>query len=206
MHGSGLSEDLTAKRLLDVFVSGVALALLAPLGAVLAAAVLLESGKPIFYKQRRVGRGFREFDLYKFRSMRINSHGPSITIGGDRRITRVGAFLRSTKLDELPQLWNVFRGEMSLVGPRPEVPEYVEVFRDRYALILTVVPGITDLASIRFRNEEEILAASSDPLRAYVEEVLPAKLDLAENYLERRSMIFDLRILFRTLRVIVART
>lgn len=122
-------------------------------------------------------------------------------MSGDSRVTQVGRFLRATKLDELPQLWNVLTGEMSLVGPRPELPEYVEMFRTRYQHILGIRPGITDIASIRFRNEERLLAQCSEPLRTYVETVLPAKLALAEEYLQKRSLRLDLLILLKTLLV-----
>ena len=134
--------------------------------------------------------------------MRV-ADGPSVTIAGDNRITRVGKLLRRTKLDELPQFWNVLRGDMSLVGPRPEVPGYVELFRERYRTILTVRPGITDLASIKFRNEEQILSSSREPLREYAEHVLPVKLDLAEEYVRTRSVFTDISILFRTAVAIV---
>ena len=152
----------------------------------------------MFYSQIRVGRRFRPFRLYKFRSMYSSRRGPSITAATDSRITRAGRVLRATKLDELPQLWNVLLGDMSLVGPRPEVPEYVEAFRQRYREILEVRPGITDLASLRFQNEEQVLAAASDPLQEYRTVVLPAKLDLADEYLRRRSLSLDLSILWRT--------
>ncbi len=166
--------------------------------AVIALAEVLDSGTPVFYSQIRVGRRFRPFRLYKFRSMYSGRRGPSITAATDSRITRAGRVLRATKLDELPQLWNVLLGDMSLVGPRPEVPEYVEAFRQRYREILEVRPGITDLASLRFQNEEQVLAAASDPLQEYRTVVLPAKLDLADEYLRRRSLSLDLSILWRT--------
>jgi lipopolysaccharide/colanic/teichoic acid biosynthesis glycosyltransferase len=137
--------------------------------------------------------------------MRSELSGPSITIAGDPRITRLGRLLRSAKLDELPQFWNVLRGDMSLVGPRPEVPEYVERFRSRYERVLAIRPGITDLASVRFRNEEELLAASSEPLREYVERVLPIKLDLAEEYLRGSSFFMDLWILAQTVFVMLCK-
>jgi lipopolysaccharide/colanic/teichoic acid biosynthesis glycosyltransferase len=129
--------------------------------------------------------------------------GPLITVQGDSRITRVGRILRKTKIDELPQPWNVLRGDMSLVGPRPEIPEYVEQFKARYERILAIRPGITDLASIRFRNEEELLAASREPLREYVERVLPLKLDLADEYIRTASFSSDLSILLRTAKVMI---
>jgi lipopolysaccharide/colanic/teichoic acid biosynthesis glycosyltransferase len=130
--------------------------------------------------------------------MRIQSRGPLVTVAGDRRIGRVGRFLRLTKIDELPQFWNVLRGDMSVVGPRPEVPVYVQLYKQRYLSILSVNPGVTDLASIHFRNEEMLLAQSQDPLREYRERVLPIKLDLADKYLQERSIISDMAIIART--------
>ena len=189
------------KRLFDVVVSACALIALFPTLVILWLAVLLDSGFPAFFSQPRIGKGFRPFRLYKFRTMRPSLNGPSITVAGDSRVTRLGAFLRATKLDELPQLWNVLRGDMSLVGPRPEVSQYVELFRDRYARLLEDRPGVTDLASIRFRDEEHILSAAEDPYRQYVDRVLPAKLDLAEEYRRRRSILLDVSILLETLRV-----
>lgn len=186
------------KRFTDIVLSAFALITLSPLLLLLALGVALDSGFPIFFSQVRVGRGFRRFHLWKFRTMRTRASGPSITVAGDQRITRVGKILRAAKLDELPQFWNVLRGDMSLVGPRPEVPEYVEQFRTRYERVLAIRPGITDLASIRFRNEEDILAASSEPLREYVERILPLKLDLADEYLRTASVSGDLAILFQT--------
>lgn len=186
------------KRVFDVVLSALALILLAPILLAIAIATLLDSGKPVFYMQDRVGLNFRVFRILKFRSMHQNIDGSLITVSGDRRVTRVGKLLRLTKLDELPQFWNVLRGDMSLVGPRPEVPHYVELFKDRYSSILTVRPGITDLASIEFRNEEEVLRESHEPLKAYVEQILPAKLDLADKYVRTHSVIGDVLILFRT--------
>lgn len=183
------------KRIFDVAVSAGMLILLSPLLVLVALAVALDSGFPIFYSQIRIGRFLKPFRIWKFRSMRTATTGPSITSGGDLRITRVGKFLRATKIDELPQLWNVLIGEMSLVGPRPEVPEYVELFRARYERILRLRPGITDLASLKFRNEEAILAASLDPAATYREQILPAKLDLAEHYAATRTFWMDVWIL-----------
>ena len=186
------------RRSFDIAVSGILVAMIAPLFAAIAVAVVLDSGLPVFYSQERVGRGFRRFRIWKFRSMLRDNSGPRITVRGDSRITRVGKFLRATKLDELPQFWNVFVGDMSLVGPRPEVFEYVEMYRERYLRILTVRPGITDLASVSFRDEESVLAAASDLTEYYARHVLPAKLDLAEEYLQKRSLLFDISILLRT--------
>ena len=189
---------MIVKRLCDVLVSSLALILLAPILLLIALAVLLDSGLPILFTQERVGLHFRTFRIRKFRTMVANNRGSLITVSGDCRVTRVGRFLRMTKLDELPQFWNVLVGEMSLVGPRPEIAQYVEPFRERYASILTVRPGITDLASIEFRDEEEVLRKCPDPLKAYVEQVLPAKLDLADKYVTDHSVLGDFVILFRT--------
>ncbi|HEY4363718.1 MAG TPA: sugar transferase [Bryobacteraceae bacterium] len=189
------------KRTIDIAVAATLLVLLAPLLVLIAIAVLLDSGWPVFFSQIRVGRHFREFRIYKFRSMRATPGGPAITASSDPRITRIGHVLRATKLDELPQLGNVLRGDMSLVGPRPEIPRYVEAFRHRYSHILDVRPGVTDLASIHFRNEEQVLAGASDALRAYEETVLPAKLDLADEYIHRHNLLLDFSILWRTFRV-----
>ncbi len=189
------------KRAIDIVGSGLALLVGLPILMAVAAAVAIDSGLPVLYRQRRVGRAFRQFHLLKFRSMVASEGGPRITVSGDSRVTRVGRFLRATKLDELPQFWNVLTGDMSLVGPRPEVPEYVEMFRIRYEHILSVRPGITDIASIRFRDEEKLLAQSAEPLREYVERVLPVKLDLADEYLQKRSLRLDLLILVKTLLV-----
>jgi lipopolysaccharide/colanic/teichoic acid biosynthesis glycosyltransferase len=191
------------KRAIDIVGSGLALLVGLPFLMAIAAAVAIDSGFPVLYRQRRVGRGFRQFHLLKFRSMVASEGGPRITVSGDSRVTRVGRFLRATKLDELPQFWNVLTGDMSLVGPRPEVPEYVEMFRTRYQHILSVRPGITDIASIRFRDEEKLLAQSPEPLREYVERVLPVKLDLADEYLQKRSLRLDLLILVKTLFVML---
>jgi len=188
---------------IDIAGSLSALVMGLPFLIVIAAAVAVDSGFPVLYRQRRVGQGFRQFQLLKFRSMVASSCGLRITVAGDSRVTRVGRFLRATKLDELPQFWNVLCGDMSLVGPRPEVPEFVDLFRERYRTVLTVRPGITDLASIHFRNEEQVLSRSADPLREYAERVLPAKLDLAEEYASTHTVFGDICILFRTAIAIV---
>lgn len=190
------------KRSLDAAVSCLALLLLSPVLAAVALAVWLDSGSPLLFRQERVGLGFRRFHILKFRTMRVAS-GPSVTVAGDDRITRVGRLLRLAKLDELPQFWNVLRGHMSLVGPRPEVPYYVELFQARYRKILTMRPGITDLASIRFRNEETILSRSAEPLKEYADRILPAKLDLAEEYVTTHTVFKDVSLLFRTAASIV---
>jgi lipopolysaccharide/colanic/teichoic acid biosynthesis glycosyltransferase len=185
------------KRGADVVLSLLVLLLLSPILAIVAMAVWLESGGPVLFRQKRVGLGFMPFEIVKFRTMRPVG-GPLITVAGDIRVTRVGKFLRETKLDEVPQFWSVLRGHMIIVGPRPEVPKYVELFIERYRKVLTVRPGITDLASIRFRHEEDILYGSTDPLKEYAERILPAKLDLAEEYVSTRTCLGDISIMFRT--------
>jgi lipopolysaccharide/colanic/teichoic acid biosynthesis glycosyltransferase len=186
------------KRAFDVAGSAAALALLLPVFVVIACTVWIESGRPVFFAQIRVGRGFRPFRMWKFRSMRPDPAGPSITVAGDGRVTRVGAVLRALKLDELPQFWNVLKGDMSLVGPRPEVPAYVGLYPERYAAVLAVRPGITDLASLAYRHEEKLLAAEPDPHRFYCEVLLPEKLRLADQYIQQQSFGLDVRILIRT--------
>ena len=194
------------KRLFDIVLAAAGLVLAAPLMLVLAAWIKLDSPGPVFFRQERVGRHGRAFLIHKFRTMRHDPAGlgPQITVGGDARITRAGAFLREAKLDELPQLLDVLRGAMSLVGPRPEVPRYIafypEALREK---ILSVRPGITDIASIEYRRESELLARADDPERAYVEQVLPEKLRYAEQYVDAASMWLDIRLLWRTLRVVL---
>ncbi len=189
------------KRGFDIVVSATGLILLSP--ALVLAAVLVRSTSrgPALFKQQRVGRNFVPFQIYKFRTMVQHAphQGPAITVGDDPRITRVGRWLRKTKLDEFPQLINVLKGDMSLVGPRPEVPRYVEMFRDEFAQILTVRPGITDLASLRFRHESELLAAAEDPEAEYCQRVLPEKLRIAQEYIDQASLYFDLKVILRTI-------
>jgi lipopolysaccharide/colanic/teichoic acid biosynthesis glycosyltransferase len=186
------------KRCIDVVLSLLLLVVLSPI--LLAAALLIkvDSRGSVLFRQVRIGKDFRPFSILKFRTMRSQLEGCAITARGDRRVTRVGRWLRASKIDELPQLVNVLRGDMSIVGPRPEIPEFVDLFRDRYQRILQVRPGITDPASIAFRNEEEILSSSSDPLRTYREEILPAKLELSEKYLRERTLRADIAALART--------
>ncbi len=186
------------KRTFDLLLSAMILVLMSPVMAIVALSILLESGGPVLFSQVRVGRRFREFHILKFRTMAVRNDGPTVTVAGDRRITRVGAILRKTKLDELPQFWNVIRGDMSIVGPRPEVPEYVGLYHARYEHILSRRPGITDFASIYYRDEETLLSQSDNPLMEYRTRVLPAKLDLADKYLRERNAWVDLRIIALT--------
>lgn len=192
------------KRLLDVVFSSVGLVVTSPLMIAAAVAVRATSDGPVLFKQARVGRSGRSFDILKFRSMAVRAESSTglrlVTVGGDSRVTRVGAILRATKIDELPQLWNVLRGDMSLVGPRPEVPEYVELWdpslRD---IILSVRPGITDPASIAFRRESEMLERQEDQAAHYREVILPAKTLMYADYVRSRSLSGDLRILAATI-------
>ena len=188
------------KRTFDIAVSSLALLVCSPLFIVIAALVKLDSRGPVFFVQQRVGKYFRLFRIYKFRSMVEDAprQGGPITFGKDGRITRVGWFLRKGKLDELPQLFNVLKGDMSLVGPRPEVPTYVQMFRHDYEEILQVHPGITDLASLKYRDEAALLAESMNPEREYVEHVLPDKIKLAKEYVRKSSFFFDLALILRT--------
>jgi lipopolysaccharide/colanic/teichoic acid biosynthesis glycosyltransferase len=188
------------KRWFDIVVAVLTTVLLAPLLAVIFLAVRAESGGPVVFWQTRVGRHGRPFTILKFRTMAVSSGAEApLTVGTDPRVTRVGAFLRRYKLDELPQLFNVLAGDMSLVGPRPEIPEFVKHYpREVRDIVLSVPPGITDLASIEFRHESEILARYPDPIHAYIEHILPRKLALCRHYVETRSLALDLRILVQT--------
>lgn len=189
------------KRIFDILVSATALLLLLPLLLVLAVAVALGSQGGAFFRQTRVGKDGRTFQLLKFRSMRPGSEAQGqITVGGrDPRITGIGQFLRKTKLDELPQLWNVLIGDMSIVGPRPEVPKYVALYTPEQRRVLSVRPGITGMASIAYINENEVLGRSADPERTYIEEVMPAKLELDLQYVNKPGVLTDLRIIGRTI-------
>lgn len=195
------------KRGFDLIAASLGLLVLAPLLLGLAALVRLGSPGPALFRQKRVGRGGRDFTLYKFRSMTVRSgtERGSFDAGDASRVTPIGRFLRATKLDELPQLWNVVTGEMSLVGPRPEVRKWVDAYPERWAFVHTVRPGITDPASIVYRHEERILAASPDPERTYRDEILPRKLDLYEDYVRTRTFLGDLRLIVRTLLAVVRR-
>jgi lipopolysaccharide/colanic/teichoic acid biosynthesis glycosyltransferase len=167
--------------------------------AAVAVAVKASSPGPVLFSQARVGRNGRSFMILKFRSMRMGSGGPLVTAGGDSRITRVGRLLRRSKVDELPQLWNVLVGDMSIVGPRPEVRRYVDLYPEDYRHILAVRPGITDYAALEYRNEEAVLAGYPDPDAAYIDVVLPAKIALYHRYLKEMSLRTDLTLILRTL-------
>ena len=197
-----------AKRFFDLLLSTLGLLALAPLLLLIALLIKLDSPGPVMFRQERVGRFGQPFRIHKFRTMRHEpaGQGLQITVGADRRITRVGGFLRASKLDELPQLLDVWLGDMSLVGPRPEVPRYVAHYpaelRDK---VLSVRPGITDIASIEYRDESAVLAKATDPEHAYIHEVMPHKLALAARYVERSSLWLDVWLIWRTVVAIVRR-
>jgi lipopolysaccharide/colanic/teichoic acid biosynthesis glycosyltransferase len=172
----------------------------APAIAVCALALVIEDGGPIFFRQRRIGKDGKPFDLIKLRSMRRDSHGASITAQGDSRITRIGEVLRKYKIDELPQLWNILRGEMRFIGPRPEVPQYVDLSDSRWQTVLSVEPGITDLAALAFRNEETLLHQQSDLERFYRDSLLPRKLDMSAYYIRTRSFATDAKLIALTIK------
>jgi lipopolysaccharide/colanic/teichoic acid biosynthesis glycosyltransferase len=190
-----------SKRAFDVVAAAFGLVLLAPLLVAIAVWIRVDSPGPVFYRQQRVGRGGMLFNIFKFRTMVVRApDARELTVGRDPRITRAGHFLRHYKLDELPQLLNVLQGTMSLVGPRPEVPRYVACYPPQVrAQVLSVAPGITDWASILYKEESTILGKASDPERAYIETILPTKLDYYLRYVRERSFWLDLRIIWRTM-------
>jgi len=196
---------MLAKRLFDLIIACLGLILLSPFLVLVAVLVALSSSGPVFFLQERVGLNGRTFMLFKFRSMRPASESKGqLTVGNrDPRVTTIGYYLRKYKLDEIPQLINVLKGEMSLVGPRPEVPKYVAMYNEKQRKVLSVRPGITDLASIAYRNENEILAESDNPEQTYIDEVMPDKLALNLEYVRRRSLVYDLQLILKTLRVVI---
>lgn len=189
------------KRLFDIVCSFFGLVFLSWLFVFVALWVGLSSRGGVFYCQRRVGRCNRDFTIYKFRSMRVNSDRQGLlTIGGrDGRITKAGVFIRKYKLDELPQLFNVLRGDMSFVGPRPEVRKYVELYTEEQKKVLTVRPGITSLSSIKYRNENEVLSRSDNPEQYYIDVIMQDKLAIELDYLEQRSLLTDIKVIFQTI-------
>ena len=189
------------KRLFDLIAANAGLLVLSPLFLLVALLIKLDSPGSIFFRQERMGKGFRPFFMYKFRTMvqDASRKGQPITLGKDPRITRLGWYLRKTKIDEFPQLINVLKGEMSLVGPRPELREFVELFRQDYEEILKMRPGITDLASLKYRDEAALLGQCENPESDYVERVLPDKIKLAKDYVRQSSLLFDITLILRTL-------
>ncbi len=194
------------KRLFDIVASGFGLIVLSPLFLILAVWIKLDSPGPVFYRQVRVGRDNRDFRIFKFRSMRVGADkGSLVTIGGhDPRVTRSGYIIRKLKLDELPQLINVFVGDMSLVGPRPEVRHYVDYWTPEQMRVLSVRPGITDPASIKFRNENELMEQAEDPEKYYIEVIMQEKLRLYLEYVDNHSFFGDIVLIFKTFKAIAA--
>jgi lipopolysaccharide/colanic/teichoic acid biosynthesis glycosyltransferase len=194
------------KRIFDIVVSILILLIFFPFGSVISILILISSKGGIFYRQARVGLNNVDFKLLKFRTMRPESDKlGQLTVGmRDPRITKIGYFLRKYKLDEFPQFFNVLRGEMSIIGPRPEVREYVEHYSDEQLKVLLVKPGITDYASLHYFKENEILGLSEDPVKTYIQEVMPAKLALNKKYVEEQSFFVDLKIMWQTFLKIVS--
>lgn len=188
------------KRIFDIFASGIGLIILSPILFFVSVWIKFDSKGPVFYRQVRVGRGNKDFRIFKFRSMRIGADkGSLITVGGrDPRITRSGYFIRKYKIDELPQLINVFVGDMSLVGPRPEVRKYVELYNGEQMRVLSVRPGITDIASIKYRNENEILGGVDNPDEYYINVLMPHKLQLNIDYINSRTFFSDIKLILFT--------
>lgn len=195
------------KRGLDVISSLMGMVVLLPIILCISLWIKLDSRGPVFFRQERVGKGGKPFRIYKFRTMIVDAerYGKQITVGHDSRITKSGRWLRKYKLDELPQLFNVLFGHMSLVGPRPEVPYYVSLYNEEQRKVLSVRPGITDAASIKYRNENDVLAAATEPERVYVEQIMPDKLRLNMEYIHQSSVLEDIRIIMLTIRRIITK-
>lgn len=193
--------QLIIKRIFDIIVSLIGLIALLPFFLIIAFAIKVDSTGPIFFKQVRISKNGKEFEIYKFRTMiqDAESKGMQITVGKDSRITKVGKFLRKSKIDELPQLINVLKGDMSFVGPRPEVPKYVALYDKDQRNILKVRPGITDIASIEYRDESSILAKSMDPEKTYIEEIMPKKIELNLIYIRNISVLYDVVLICKTI-------
>ena len=192
------------KRIFDIILSLFGLIILLPFMLIIAILIKIDSKGPVFFKQIRVTKNGKEFKIFKYRTMRVGSDKYSqITVGKDERITKIGSFLRKYKLDEIPQLINVLIGDMSLVGPRPEVPKYVALYTDEQKEILKVRAGITDYASIEFSNENDLLALEEDPEKAYIEKVMPKKIELNKKYLSEISVLMDIKIILLTIKKIL---
>lgn len=188
------------KRTFDLLVSFFAIILLSPFFIIVSLLIKMDSNGPVIFKQVRVGKNKKPFEIYKFRTMVVDAEklGKQITVGNDNRITKIGGFLRKFKLDELPQLFNVFKGDMSFVGPRPEVPKYTNLYTEEQNRVFEVRPGITDYASIKYRNENEILGKSKNPEKTYIEEVMQDKLKINLTYMKKRSIMEDFKIICET--------
>lgn len=194
---------LLRKRAFDMVCAALGLLVLSPVLLLCALLVGLTSPGGVLFRQERVGKDGVPFTIYKFRSMRKDNAGLKISTSSDSRITPVGRVLRKAKLDELPQLWNVLKGDMSFVGPRPEVADYVSLYTPYQRQVLLVRPGITGLASIRFRNENDLLTASTDPNRTYIEQIMPRKIDLDLEYIPHASVLYDIKLIFQTFAVVI---
>lgn len=197
--------QLVLKRAMDIVISGGALAVIWPVLLLIALAIKIDDPGPVFYRQVRVGKDGKEFRIFKFRTMIVDADkkGLAITVGRDNRITRMGRLLRKTKLDELAQLLNVFIGEMSFVGPRPEVPKYVKLYTPYQRQVLLVRPGITDYASIAYRNENDMLEGAEDPEKMYIDVIMPDKIELNMKYLHEISPLADIRLIFSTIAAVI---
>ncbi|MBS5938021.1 sugar transferase [Clostridium sp.] len=189
------------KRCFDVIVSLLGIIILSPVFIIVSIAIKLDSKGDVFFLQKRVGRYGKEFNIYKFRTMVTDAEklGKQITVGKDNRITKVGASLRKFKIDELPQLFNVFKGDMSLVGPRPEVPKYVALYNEEQKRVLSVRPGITDIASLRYKDENDILGEVENPEEYYIKVIMKDKLDLNLEYIEKSNLLFDIYLIIKTI-------
>ena len=197
------AATMACKRAFDILCSFLGLTVLSPVLLVVSVLVAVTSPGGVFFRQERIGKDGKPFRIFKFRSMRKDNAGLKITTGNDSRITPVGRFLRKSKIDELPQLINVLVGDMSFVGPRPEVADYVNLYTPYQRQVLLVRPGITGLASIRFRNENDLLTASDDPNRTYVDQIMPRKIDLDLEYIPRASVFYDIKLIFQTFAVVI---
>ena len=197
------AATMVCKRAFDILCSFLGLTVLSPVLLVVSVLVAVTSPGGVFFRQERIGKDGKPFRIFKFRSMRKDNAGLKITTGNDSRITPVGRFLRKSKIDELPQLINVLVGDMSFVGPRPEVADYVNLYTPYQRQVLLVRPGITGLASIRFRNENDLLTASDDPNRTYVEQIMPRKIDLDLEYIPHASVFYDIKLIFQTFAVVI---
>lgn len=188
------------KRLFDIISSLMVLLALFPVILIISVLIIIDSKGGVFYKQQRVGKNGIEFGLFKFRTMRPDSDKVKITVGDrDPRVTNVGYYLRKYKLDELPQLINILVGEMSVIGPRPEVRQYVDLYSSEQLKVLTVKPGLSDLATLEYVNESEILAKSENPEKTYINEIMPDKLALNLKYIKNQSFVLDMKIIFKTI-------
>ena len=196
------AATMACKRAFDILCSFLGLTVLSPVLLVVSVLVAVTSPGGVFFRQERIGKDGKPFRIFKFRSMRKDNAGLKITTGNDSRITPVGRLLRKSKIDELPQLINVLVGDMSFVGPRPEVADYVNLYTPYQRQVLLVRPGITGLASIRFRNENDLLTASDDPNRTYVEQIMPRKIDLDLEYIPHASVFYDIKLIFQTFAVV----